>query len=239
MAALSKNWITEKHIDFEYKKYILLAYLSEVSSEFESNKLYPSLADLIDHYKQLAYIRDNKNNLANAFPQRLSKFDFEGFKLSYEKIVEDDDLMAEIETIINYSIPKFEYYLSEGKKIYDLIEEQLHVSPVGLIPLYPNEGYVFLSDSKNADTNVYEYHISLFEQPDAVYRGINTQYICTYKRSFSCTYESIKNDLLRLNKKLPNPATYAIESDLSLPIEETFLPIAKRTLVKYIANKKQ
>lgn len=238
MATLSKNWITEKHIDFEYKKYILLAYLNEVSNEFESNKLYPSLAELIEHYKQLAAIRDNKKNLANAFPQRISKFDFERFKISYEKIIEDDDLMNEIEDIVNYSIPQFEKYLSEGKKIYDFIEEQLYIYPVGLIPLYPNEGYVFLRDNIS-DTKVYEYHITLFEQPDVKYRGISTSYVGSYKRSITNTLESIKSDLLRNYKKLPNPATYAIETELSLPHEETFLPIAKRMLVKHIGSNEQ
>ncbi len=60
MATLNKNWITEKAIDFEYKKYILLAYLKQVSQNFEENKLYPSLAELIGHYKLLISIKENK-----------------------------------------------------------------------------------------------------------------------------------------------------------------------------------
>ena len=34
MQFLDKNWITENHIDFEYKKYVLLAYLQHVSEHF-------------------------------------------------------------------------------------------------------------------------------------------------------------------------------------------------------------
>ena len=42
MPKLSKDWITEKHIDFEYKKYVLLAYLQEVEKHFEMTSLYPA-----------------------------------------------------------------------------------------------------------------------------------------------------------------------------------------------------
>ena len=31
---LNKDWLTEGHIDFEYKQYLLLAYFKEVSKAF-------------------------------------------------------------------------------------------------------------------------------------------------------------------------------------------------------------
>lgn len=236
MAALNKNWITEKIIDFEYKKYLLLAYLKEVSQYFDEKKLYPSLAELIDHYKQLTAIKENKQNLLGAFPQRMHKIDIEKFKIVYEKIIEDDALMSEIESILNYSIPKFEYYLAEGKKIYDAIEEHLHIHPIGVIPLYPEQGYMFLKDGRNTETKVYEYQITIFEQPDEKLRGIHAHFIKSYSRSLINTFESIKTDLIRENHKLPNPAVFAIETEMELPLAETFLPIAKRVLVKYVAK---
>lgn len=238
MAGLSKNWITEKHIDFEYKKYILLAYLNEVSQSFDENRLYPWLSELIEHYRQLAAIRDNKNNIANSFPKRMNSVDLEKFKITYDRIIEDDNLMAEIESIVNFSIPQFEFHLEEGKKIYDMIEEQLHIYPVGLIPLYPNEGYMMLNDN-SGDTKVYEYQITLFEQPQEKYRGISTRFVDSFKRSITNTFESIKNELIRIKRDMPNPATYVIESEISIPHEETFLPIAKRMLVKHIAQSQQ
>jgi hypothetical protein len=51
------------------------------------------------------------------------------------------------------------------------------------------------------------------------------------------SYENIKAELIRSRKDFPNPAVYSIETDLSFPIDETLLPIAKRTLVRYISGK--
>lgn len=233
---LSANWITEKHIDFEYKKYLLLGYLQRVSENFTESKLYPSLSELMSHYRNVTAIRENKRSLFDSFPERLSGTDLNKFNMIYEKMVNDDQIMNEIETIIEFSIPQFEKYISEGKAIYDFIESKLNIAPVGIIPLHADEGYMLLKYSQTGDTLVYEYHITIFENPDERFRGISTQFLCSYTSSINNTFENIKQDLIRYHHKLPNPATYVIESELKLPLEETLLPLAKRTLVKFVAT---
>src|SRR4051812_34738731 len=124
MGELSKNWLTEKHIDFEYKKYLLLSYLQDVSQNFNATKLYPWLAELIEHYKSAIAVKENKQNLKKYFPQRLSGINEQG-RLSYEHVVSDDELMLELENIIEYAIPQFQNSVDEGKNIYDIVEEHL------------------------------------------------------------------------------------------------------------------
>ncbi len=230
---LSKDWITEKHIDFEYKKYVLLAYLKQVTEQFEANNLYPTLSELIAHYRNVIAIKDNTQQLKDSFPQRLEKLDMEKFMLSYKKILEDDSLMAELVSIIDFSIPQFKLHLGEGKKIYDFVEERLNIYSVGIQPLNPMYGYILIKNGA-PETDVYEYQITIFQQPDEKFRGIHTTYIKSYAKSFVNTYESIKTDMIRDNKKLANPAAFAVESELKLPLENTLLPIAKRALVKKI-----
>ena len=232
--SLNKNWITEKLIDFEYKKYILLAFLKEVSDNFEYNKLYPHLSELVEHYRQVLSIKENKQNLLNAFPQKIQKFNIENFKISYEKIIQDDSVMNEIESIIDFSIPQFQHHLNEGKKIYDYIEEKIHISSVGLIPMNTQFGYMLLNDRR--ETKAYEYQITIFEQSTEKHRGIHTTYIKSYANNISNTFETIKSNLIKENKGMPNPAAFAIESEIELPFQETFLPIAKRSLVKYVSS---
>lgn len=234
MVTLGDNWLTEKYIDFEYKKYVLLAFLQQVDKDFELQKLYPSLREIIKHYKQMVAIKEKKEELYNAFPAKATDVDTEKMQLIYEKIFLDSKLMQELETIINFSIPHFENHLAEGKKIYDAIESQLNIFPVGVVPLRCKEGYLFIRDGKNADTKIYEYDITLFEQSDAKYRGIHTEYIKTWETDLSITYQHIKLELLKEKQDIPNPATYVIESEWVVPLEETLLPIAKRCLLKYV-----
>jgi|SRR6185312_6763927 len=236
MAILSNNWLTEKFIDFEYKKYVLLAFLQEVDKDFEVPKLYPSLRELITHYRQLTAIKEKKDELYKGFPQNAKEVDAEKMRIIYEKMVEDDELMKELESIIDYSIPRFKHYLGEGKKIYESIESQLNIFPVGVVPLQAKSGYLFIRDGKNADTHVYEYDVTLFEQPEATYRGIHTHFVKTQEMDLGMSYQYIKLELIKEKQDLPNPATYAIESEWAVPLEETLLPIAKRRLLKYFAN---
>lgn len=236
MERLNENWITENHIDFEYKKYLLLAYLQHVSEKFEETRLYPALSELVAHYRNLIALRESKKNLLESFPGTLTQADFTNFKLVYEKLAEDDKLMQEIENIIEFSIPQFEFHLAEGKKIYDFIESQIKIFPVGIMPIHTDSGYLFLQCGTKSETRVYEYLVTIFDQPDERYRAISLQYITSYEKTLRNSYENIKHDLLMYNRMLPNPATYVIESELVVPIEDTFLPLAKRTLVKYLSQ---
>jgi hypothetical protein len=233
MKTLNKNWITEKLIDFEYKQYILLAYLSEVEKAFEKKQLYPYFAELIEHYKNAKLIKEQQSALAESFPKKLLGFNKETLQPEFEQLINDNSLMQEILQIVEFSIPKFEYYLNEGKKIYDFIESHTQITPVGVIPLNNDFGYVLLKDA-SSKTVVYSYEISLFENADEKYRGVYTKYVSTFTKSINNNFEQIKSQLLKEYRNWPNPATYAIETDLKIPFLETFLPIAKRLLVKTV-----
>jgi hypothetical protein len=43
MKTLSQTWFADGYIDFELKKYTLLAYLQEISQHFTKNELYPAV----------------------------------------------------------------------------------------------------------------------------------------------------------------------------------------------------
>jgi hypothetical protein len=236
MKSLSETWFAEGRIDFELKKYTLLAYLQEVNKYFNENKLYPQLADVVFHYHNIVSFRENKKYLQEHFPKKLTGIQMEKLQLLYEQMIEDDELMQELEEIIHYSAEKIKTTISSGAAIYDFVEEKMRINPVGLVPLDTQEGYFFLSAGEKGRTKVYHYRLSIFEKHDEKYRSIKTAFLDHWVRSISSTYEHIKSELIRYRKDLPNPAVYAIETSLSLPVEETLLPIAKRSLVKFITT---
>lgn len=235
MKNLSETWFAEGYIDFELKKYTLLAYLQRVNKYFNENKLYPQLADVIFHYNNLVAFRENKKFLQEHFPKKLTGMQLEKLEFLYEQIVEDTELMKELEEIINYSTSTIKRTIKNGTEIYEFIEDKLVISPIGLVPIELNEGYFFLSSGKK-NTRVYHYRLSFFEKHDEKYRSIKTSYVDSLRRSMSNTYENIKADLIRQRSDLPNPAVYAVETSLSFPFNETLLPIAKRSLVKFISQ---
>jgi hypothetical protein len=236
MKTLSETWFAEGYIDFELKKYTLLAYLQQVTRYFKENKLYPQLGEVIFHYNNLQALKENKKYLQEQFPKKLTGIQLEKLQLLYEQIIEDSELMQELENIINYAQEELRTTISSGTEIYEFVEDKLVITPVGIVPLDINEGYFFLSEGSYRNTYVYQYRLSFFEKHDEKYRAIRTEFVSQWQRNMVNTYENIKAELLRLKKDLPNPAVYSIETDLSIPLAETLLPVAKRSLVRYISK---
>lgn len=231
MKQLNSDWFLEGTLDFEYKKYVLLAYLQYVSREFAEVRLYPSFSDLIFHYNNLAQFKENKQKLYNQFPTRLSEEEFRKLKLKRESEVDDSDDLREIDSIIDYALPNIRTYLKDGKEIYEYIEDQLTIEPIGISPLYKNEGYVLLRVNPRKAVKVFQYKIAFFENTDANYHGISLNYVDTFTYSLANTYESMKLELIRNYSELPNPATYLLYTVHPIPEESSLIPVAKRKML--------
>ena len=236
MKSLSETWFADGYIDFELKKYTLLAYLQEIDKYFNENKLYPQLSDIIFHYNNLVAFRENKRFLQDHFPKKFTGVQIEKLELLYEQMIGDDELMTELESIIHYASGEMKNTINNGTQIYEFVEDKLTIFPIGLVPLDQNEGYFFLSQGDARETRVYQYRLSIFEKHDEKYRSIKTEFVDGWARNMVNTYASIKAELLRKKAELPNPAVYSIETPLAYPMEETLLPIAKRSLVRYISQ---
>jgi hypothetical protein len=236
MEALPKDWLTQGLIDFEYKKYVLLAYLQTVKMSFDKVQLYPFLADLVFHYRNLMAVKDNHALIREQFPKEISLEEFKKLELNYRKMVEDDSIMSELESIIEFAIPQIKDSLQEGSVIYEYVESKCEISPIGVTPLYANEGYLFVTQPPENETSVFRYQVSIFEDSQEQLRSLNTQFIDRVEKNLVQTYERIKLDLVRRYKDMPNPATYLIISKMKFPFTETLMPVAKRLFVKHLSQ---
>lgn len=222
--------------DVEYKKYVLLAYLKRVRDSFADRKLYPPLADLLFHYRNLVEIRQHKQLLYEQFPRQISRVDFEQLKVTYEHIAEDDEMMQQIEELLVFAMPRMGSMLEEGQEMYDWIEQQVELSPVGISPLQLMEGYLFVSEYNQGTIHVYQYALTVFQRADERWRGLHLVHLTDEQLSLANTCEHIKLKLVRQHRHLPNPATFLATAKVACPYQETLLPITKRTLVKHLSR---
>ncbi len=96
MTKLHNDWLTEGIFDFEYKKYVLMAYLQHIDSEFNSNRLYPYLQELKLHLDSCQNLQANKNAIQGSFPKKLKGMDLSAAKLVYEDTLQDDAYLSRI-----------------------------------------------------------------------------------------------------------------------------------------------
>ncbi|MFK7936470.1 MAG: hypothetical protein AB8G22_23345 [Saprospiraceae bacterium] len=234
MNSLSETWFIDGNIDFESKKYTLLAYLQRINQAFNERQLYPQLGDLIFHYRNLQQFKESKELIRSQFPKKLTGIQMRKLKVIYEEMIDDSGLMMEIEDIVYYAMQQMQGTVKTGTEFYDFVENRLYVAPIGILPTQTEEGYFFLN-SGTTSIQVYSYKMSIFERMNDRFRSLRSQFVAEWTRNFVNTYENIKLELLRVRKSLILPAFYAIETDLNYPLETTLLPVAKRCLVRHLS----
>lgn len=234
MNNLKYDWLTEGLIDFEYKKYVLLGYLKKVKESFGRVELYPHLSDLIFHYRNLLALQENKAMILESFPKELSLDNLKMLELNYKNMIGDDAVMQEIESIMEFALPHMKDSMKEGSSIYEFVESKCELLPVGVVPLYSNEGYMFITQPPENETNVYRYQLTVFQNSSEEMRGLETRLVYTTQYTFTNTYEQMKMSLVRQYLDLPNPATFLVLSKMKFPYLQTLVPIAKRLLVKHL-----
>jgi hypothetical protein len=141
-----------------------------------------------------------------------------------------------MDEIIEYSIPAMKQHLDEGKGLYQMIEENLNISEIGLRSVDLNNGYFFLCAPPKKEAKIYQYSLTKVHMPDGNYRAIHVSHLSDITLSYTNTFESAKSDLIKSSRSGSALTTYLIESEVFVPWEESLLPVAKRRLVEFIAK---
>lgn len=235
MKTLQPDWLTQGLIDAEHKKYVVMAYLQAVQTNFKAYRLYPDLPDLRTHYESSLSFRRCKGTLNQAFPKRVVRIDPRQQRIEYESELKEDAYLTEVDAIMEFALPRFGQVLTEGQQLWADIATSLTIAPVGLLPLRPEEGYLLLHRTTHAETSVYQFNLTLYDDKEPGGRRVHLRFVETKRKSLTTTFETMKLDLVRRYRHLPNPATYILESHKNYPVQETLLPIARQLIVKAIA----
>jgi len=223
--------------DFEISQYKILAGLKEISKDFKQNKIYPHLSHLVELYSTLDDILSRLQDLRDKFPKRIKKIDFVNQEIEHEVVFVAGSDLAKVEELIEWGLPYIKAKIEEGKTIYEFVDDELKLEEVGIIPSYTDEGYFFVPDNEESKLLLFQYEVTVFESADDDYRALKTGFLKALEQGRAqLSPNSIKLDLINENRELPNPATYAFNTDLNFPFNETIFPITKRKLLRQLYN---
>lgn len=236
MKKLPADWFTQGWLDAEYQKYVLLAYLQAVQQNFLADKLCPDLPEVRNHYEAGVRFSRGKGTLNAAFPKRATSITGPPPRIEYKSEVTDDEFMAEVDAIIAFALPRLQSAMTEGQQRWADIAATLSLAPVGLMPLRPEEGYLLLHVTNQAETQVYYFAITLYSEREPGGRLVQFQFVEAIRKSLATTFETMKLDLIRRHRHLPNPATFMLETQRPYPVQETLLPIARQLLATQVGR---
>jgi hypothetical protein len=213
--------------DAEKSRYQILAALAEAREDFRQTRLYPPLGDLVRVHRALRDLDSRRGELLAGERGALTGIDLEEGRLLYEA---SERRPLPFEELIVWAMPRLEALIEEGRALYDFVEEHAELAPVGLAPTYQDEGFLLVPEA--GGFAALRYTVSLFTRAGERYRSIRT---APPTHVEAATAAEARRGLFGA-VDWPNPATYAIETDLDFPFEATVLPVAKRKLLHYLAS---
>lgn len=230
---LSLTLFTKVQDDLEKRQYIILAELKKISTEFQYYSVYPHLSFLVDLHRALSDVIGHIEDLRNRFPKRISKIDWVNKTIEHDVVFVDGTDLKSVEELIRWAIPHIEKTIQEGAAIHEYVAEGLTVEHVGIVPNYREEGYFFLPDNQERKLNLFRFEVSIFQSSEDKYRTLKTKLLKSLKKEKAeISPNSVKLDLIKEQRELPNPATFSFHTDLDFPFDRTILPIAKRKLMQ-------
>ena len=224
--------------DLETNQYRILGGIREVCKDFTKKKIYPSLAALIKLKQSIDKIKEERNNLNEKLPKRIKGFDIKAQKVIYEPAgdVNHNHNIEEVFNLIDWALPNINNAIEEGIILFDFVDKNISLGQVGILPMYKDEGYFMVTDNAAFELQVHRYESTLFSSGNENYRSLKTEFVKSERQVIiRRSPESIKHELIKERKDLPNPATFLFDSDLDFPFTETIFPVVKRKLISHIA----
>jgi len=233
--SLNLDLFTQVQSDYEVRQLRILAALKKISEDFQSNRIYPHLSGLVELRNTLTDIKKRLEDLRNEFPKRIKNIDLVNKIIEHEVVFVDGSDLSKVEDLIEWALPYIEAKIEEGKTIFEFVSDEIEVEEVGIVPSYIDEGYFFVPDNEEAKLLLFQYEISIFQSAQDRYRSLKTEFLKALDQGRALlSPNSIKLELIRENKELPNPATYAFLTELDFPFNETIFPVVKRKLMQQL-----
>lgn len=233
---MSTDWLINNPIDFEHKKYTLLAYFKKIDSLLEENKLYPTFTELSLHLASLQTLSKEKVILYT--DKMFKSFDDEvllkEIKAKELPLLSSDEF-DEINKIIKYSSTKFYDYFNIFKSYWSIVYDSVTIVPKkNKKNLNSDRGYFFYVEKKTNKQYVWEYIIKKY-----------TPELNEFYTEVNLIFEGDKNssNISEIIEKYSNMESYVKRQTLPIfnlkatdeyPLFETLLPLFKRKLLSYI-----
>lgn len=231
---LPMDWAYSPTIDLELKQYMLLGYVQRVKSRFSERKLYPYLADVRSQTDDLTELQRTKRAFVRTLSRPLIGLDPNTGALLRAPIPEHEPLRV-IDEVIEFAVPSLRQLLDQGLQLQEELLRQVSFTPIGVLPLYVSEGWLFLRRGREARLYAYTVPAVTDQQPELPHRNMHTRFVYSCTLDLANTFEHMKAALVDRYPELPNPATFAVGTDVDLPCIETLMPLAKRMVLAHMA----
>jgi len=233
---LDPEWIYQDPIDFEHKKYKLLAYLQKCDKRFDELKIYPDFVELSLHLANLQSISKEKTMLTTNKKFKSCDDEILFKELIPKKIPKLDDAeQLEIDKTVRYSGEKIYEAFNIAKSIWTIAQDAISVQiKKNKDRLEDGMGYIYFRRRSDEKLLVWEYEIKKeadYELSTKAYLNLIFSGSSDEKTFTDIIEEKSTWNHTEYFKDIP---VFEVKSSQEFPFEETFIPMMKRQLMSYV-----
>lgn len=206
---LDSTWFVNSPLDFEHKKWLLLAYTQNIHKNFSNKVIFPYLNDVKFHLSNLEKWQITRELILK---KELKGIDWEKLTLIYD-LPECSPEMEELQKIVDWSYPRLQKVEKIGRILWSEIENNLNVKYHGIWLNQDKEGDILIETP--IITYEYKYTISPIISNDQI------------------IFQKVESYLTKtINKKNFKSGWWVKAPEAS--IEGTLEPIIKKNLLNWI-----
>lgn len=223
------SWLTDGPVDYELKRYKMLAVIQKLTEKLSQNRVWPVIEDVenqLDNLYKTKYeieIKDENNRVAK-------DIDFFNFEIIYEDVENDEvEECRIVDDIVEDAIIEFGDVYMEARTLWREIEKDIHLTWIPKRPSVLNEGYAIIIHEGIC-------HAYSFIKPTKMnnsWRTLKLEFVKSFEFSntsivkFYDDYQNEEETLMfcRIGTKVNG-----------LPFEDSVLPIAKSVLFGRIVS---
>ena len=234
MKNLTLDSFCSKEADIEINQYKILSGLKHYREEFNRNRLYPYLTDLVNLSSQLEEVFEKRAQLTAPLPKGIKNGEKE--KNVFVEIIENPvEVKDYLYDLIEWALPQIKQVIEEAYVFYNFVEDNMNVHEVGAVSEFKNNGFFFVPDNAHKVLQIHRYDYYLYSFDSKPFSSIQTCFVEIEEQlKFKGEEEIIKFNLVKKYKENPNVAAYICENEYDFPFEETIFPIAKRKLLSHL-----
>ena len=238
MTTLDLKKLTSCGSDWEANQYKLLIKVKEWISNFNKNKLFPSIEDAIQLNLALEDLLRENIESKLWFDNEIKGQNGNERIVVFEKAHQVGNQLEKLLDFIDWALQLNRPVLEEGRIIKNFVEENLYLTKLSNYEKnYHGKGYFCLPDNKNELLNIYLYEIIWDWSDENLYQQINSILVRSIpQNTIQNSIEELVNEFIKTSQDLHEPVTYIFDTDLDFPFEETMFPIAEEVLLKHLAS---
>lgn len=238
MTTLDLKKLTSCGSDWESNQYKILIKVREWFSNFNKNKLFPSIEEAIQLNLALEDLLRENIECKLWFDNEIRGENSNERVVVYEKAHQIGNQLDKLLNFIDWTLQLNRPVLEEGRIIKNFVEDNLKISRISNVEKnYHGKGYFSLPDNKNGLLNIYLYEIIWDWSQENLYQQIHSVLVRSIPiNTIKNSVEELIKNFVHQSQDLHEPVAYIFNTDIDFPFEETMFPIAEEMLLKHLAS---